>query len=329
MKEYRTNEELINYLESKGINILDKEDAIQKIERYTYYSIVNTYKSIFKDKDGNYIKSVSFDEIYALFEFDKELKNIILKYCLEIETVIKSIMANQISKIYGVKEYLKTSNWDNKITEEIKENLLNKIKNEIEKDYNTHTAVTHYIDKYGFVPPFVLVKILTFGVASSYYGLLKQSDRQAIAKYFKISDKLLKQILKNLSTVRNIAAHSDRLYSYTSKFYLSFKLIDKDYEKSDNITNLYMVIRCMEKLLTKEQYDNLYNSIIEEIDNISKKLKSIKIDNVLNIMGFPLNNNLENEYNNDERYLENFRSPKSFRKSLEILMILSFFVFQQ
>lgn len=72
MKEYRTNEQLINYLESKGVNILDKEDAIQKIERYTYYSIVNTYKSIFKDKDGNYIKSVSFDEIYALFEFDKE-----------------------------------------------------------------------------------------------------------------------------------------------------------------------------------------------------------------------------------------------------------------
>ena len=78
--------------------------------------------------------------------------------------------------------------------------------NEIEKDYNTHTAVTHYMDKYGFVPPLVLVKILTFGVASSYYGLLKQSDRQAIAKYFQISDKLLKQILKNLTTVRNVAA---------------------------------------------------------------------------------------------------------------------------
>ena len=87
-----------------------------------------------------------------------------------------------------------------------------------------------------------------------------------------------------------------------------------------------MVIRCMEKLLTKEQYEDLYNSITEEIDNLSEKLKSIKIDNVLKIMGFPLNNNLENEYNNDERYLENFRSSKSFRKSLEILMILSFFV---
>ena len=107
MKEYRTNEELINYLSSKGVIISNKEDTLQKIERYTYYSIVNTYKSIFKDKESNYIDNVSFDEIFALFEFDKGLKNIILKYCLEIETVIKSIMANQISKVYGVKEYLK------------------------------------------------------------------------------------------------------------------------------------------------------------------------------------------------------------------------------
>ncbi len=290
MKEYMTNNELIDYLSSKGVIIENKGKVLQKIERYTYYSIVNSYKSIFKDKNGNYINNVTFDEIYSLFEFDKTLKNIILKYCLEIETVIKSIMANQISKIYGVKEYLKTSNWDNSIDNTIKENLFEKINNEIEKDYNTHTAVTHYIDKYGFVPPFVLVKILTFGVASSYYGLLKQSDRQAIAKYFKISDKLLKQILKNLTTIRNVAAHSDRLYNYTSKFYLSFKLIDKNYVKSDNITNLYMVIRCMEKLLTKEQYKDLYNSIIKEIKVLDKKLNSINISKVLKIMGFPMNN---------------------------------------
>lgn len=289
MKEYKSNEELINYLSSKGVIIFDKKDTLEKIERYTYYSIVNTYKNIFKDKNGDYINNVSFDDIYAVFEFDKNLKNIVLKYCLEIETVIKSIMANQISKVYGIKDYLNISNWDNKIKIDIKENLLKKINNEIEKDYNVHTAVTHYIDKYGFIPPFVLVKILTFGVASSYYGLLKQSDRQAIAKYFKISDKLLKQILKNLTTVRNVAAHSDRLYNYTSKFYISFKLIDENYIKSDNITNLYMVVRCMERLLTKEQYEALYNSIYEEIKELNEKIKSIKITKITEIMGFPMN----------------------------------------
>ena len=291
MKEYKSNEELIEYLSSKGVIVSNKTDALEKIEKYTYYSIVNTYKNVFKNENGDYLNNVSFDDIYALFEFDKNLKNIILKYCLEIETVIKSIMANQISKVYGIQNYLKISNLDVSINTDIKENLLKKINDEIEKDYNVHTAVTHYINKYGFVPPFVLVKILTFGMASSYYGLLKQSDRQAIAKYFKISDKLLKQILKNLTTIRNITAHSDRLYNYTSKFYLSFKLIDENYIKSDNITNLYMVIRCMEKLLTKEQYEKLYNSICEEITELGKKLKSIEVSKITKIMGFPMNKN--------------------------------------
>ncbi len=291
MKEYKSNEELIQYLSSKGVIVSNKRDALEKIEKYTYYSIVNTYKNVFKNKNGDYLENVSFDDIYALFEFDKNLKNIILKYCLEIETVIKSIMANQISRVYGIQNYLEISNLDVGINSDIKENLLKKINSEIEKDYNVHTAVTHYIDKYGFVPPFVLVKILTFGVASSYYGLLKQSDRQAIAKYFKISDKLLKQILKNLTTIRNITAHSDRLYNYTSKFYLSFKLIDENYIKSDNITNLYMVVRCMEKLLTKEQYEDLYNSICEEVVKLGEKLKSIEVSKITKIMGFPMNKN--------------------------------------
>ena len=107
----------------------------------------------------------------------------------------------------------------------------------------------------------------------------------------KISDKLLKQILKNLTTIRNIAAHSDRLYNYTSKFYLSFKLIDNTYTKPDNITNLYMVIRCMEKLLTQEQYEELYNSILEEISKLKDKLNSIDVSNIIRIMGFPMNKN--------------------------------------
>lgn len=119
--------------------------------------------------------------------------------------------------------------------------------------------------------------------------MLKQSDRQAIAKYFKISDKLLKQILKNLTTIRNIAAHSDRLYNYTSKFYLSFNLIDNTYTTTNNITNLYMVIRCMEKLLTHEQYKELYTSITEEIYKLQNKLNSISINDIIKIMGFPAN----------------------------------------
>ena len=61
MKEYRTNEELINYLESKGVSISNKKDAIDKFERYKYYSIINTYKSNLKENEGNSINNLYLD----------------------------------------------------------------------------------------------------------------------------------------------------------------------------------------------------------------------------------------------------------------------------
>ena len=282
-----SNEQLIDYLISKKVNVINKEEAIKKIEKYTYYSIVNSYKFNFKDSNNNYLPNVSFDEIYALFEFDKNLKYIILKYTLEIETIIKSLMANQISKNYGLVNYLTIDNLDTKSPVETKEKLINKINEEINHNYNIHSAITHYKDKYGYIPPFVLMKILTFGVTSRYYGLLKQKDRQEIAKYFKISDKLLKQILKNLTSIRNIAAHSDRLFCFRDKYTLSFKIIDKNYTVKDNTTNIYMMIKALKLVLTNDLYNEMIKRINNEIKILDSKLSSISINDILKIMGYP------------------------------------------
>ena len=287
MKEYKSNEELIKYLISKNVVVNNERDAINKIEKYTYYSVINSYKNNFKDSNNNYLPNVTFDEIFALYEFDKNLKYIILKYALEVETVIKSLMANQISKVYGLKDYLNINNLDDKVPLQIKENIVNRINDEIDHNYNVHSAVTHYKDTYGYIPPFVLIKILTFGVASSYYGLLKQTDRQAIAKYFKISDKLLKQILKNLTSIRNIAAHSDRLFCFRDKYTLSFKTIDKSYRVNGNSTNLYMMLQALRLVLTPKLYTEMINRINKEINKLEKQLKSININDILRIMGYP------------------------------------------
>ena len=79
MKEYKNNEELIEYLVSKNVIINDKEKALKIIEKYSYYSIINGYKIVFKDEDNNYKPNVSFEEIFALYEFDKNIKAIFLK----------------------------------------------------------------------------------------------------------------------------------------------------------------------------------------------------------------------------------------------------------
>lgn len=286
MKEYKSNEELLNHLISKGVKVGNKNKALVMFERYTYYSIVNTYKEVFKD-NNKYLDDVTFEEIYSLYDFDKNLKTIFLKYALEVEIIIKALLANTIAEKYGVANYLDYNCFDSKADKNSIDDLKKHIEQEIIKNYGKHPAITHYKDEYGFIPPFVIVKIMTIGEISRYYGILKQEDRQKISRYFKISDKLLKQILKNLTLARNDSAHNGRLYTFHSKFLISYKNIDKNYKKDEYSTNLYMLINCMSFLLADKNSKNFIKQINSEINKLSKKLKSIDIRNILNIMGFP------------------------------------------
>lgn len=286
MKEYKNNEELIDYLISKNVIVNDKKLALKNIEKYSYYSIINGYKAVFKDKNNNYKENTSFEEIFALYEFDKNIKAIFLKYTLEIEVVIKSLMANTLAEEYGVEDYLKLENLDENANEDLINDFIEKIEKEIDDNYIKHPAIKHYKDTYNFVPPFVLTKILTFGAVSRYYSLLKQSDRQKISKYFKLSDKLLRQILINLTMVRNISAHSDRLFNYRNKYDISFKNIEKDYNRKEYLCNLYMIIKSMKVLLDEEKYKEFENLLNREIEKLKDKLIVVDINDILRIMGY-------------------------------------------
>ena len=286
MKEYKNNEELIDYLICKNVVINNRELALKNIEKYSYYSIINGYKFVFKDNDNNYKENTSFEEIFALYEFDKNIKAIFLKFTLEIEVTIKSLMANTLAEKYGVEDYLKLENLDENVEKELVDDFIVKIEKEIDDNYIKHPAIKHYKDTYDFVPPFVLTKILTFGAISRYYSLLKQSDRQKISKYFRLSDKLLRQILINLTMVRNISAHSDRLFNYRNKYDISFKNIEKDYNRKEYLCNLYMIIKSMKVILDEEKYKEFENLLNIEIEKLKNKLIVIDINDILRIMGY-------------------------------------------
>lgn len=131
MKQYKSPNELVGYLILKGVSVFNKEDALDKIKKYSYYSVINSYKDVFKTSDKNYKKNVSFDEIYFLYEFDKNIRSIFLKYILEIETIIKSLLAETISEKYGIENYLIVDNFDNSVNSSIIVESIEKIKEEI------------------------------------------------------------------------------------------------------------------------------------------------------------------------------------------------------
>lgn len=69
--------------------------------------------------------------------------------------------------------------------------------------------------KYGNpLPIWVVVEFLDFGAAVRLLGLMKKTDQNEIASSFGIrGGKLLHAMVRNLSNVRNMAAHHRRLWN--------------------------------------------------------------------------------------------------------------------
>lgn len=95
-----------------------------------------------------------------------------------------------------------------------------------------------------------------------------------------------------MTSVRNIAAHDDRLYTYRSTFYIKLDKLKKSPNKVLH-TNMYIIIKSLELLLENDQATEMKNLVLKEIDTLKYSLASITIDEVLKVMGFDKNNYLE------------------------------------
>lgn len=71
---------------------------------------------------------------------------------------------------------------------------------------------------YGNVPLWVLVSGITLGTLSKFYSFTTQDIKVKVSKNFeKVNEKQLEQYLSVITKSRNVCAHNERLYSYTTK----------------------------------------------------------------------------------------------------------------
>ena len=169
-KQFKNLDEQLEIFKYKGLVIEDEEFAKTVLLRENYF-FLNGYRHLFMKSANNkrYIEGTTFEELYSLFLFDRQFRNIIFKHLLIIENNIKSIISYQLSKKYGYKEsdYLKTKNFDGSPDKQRQINdLLKKMKRQIRVNGSQHSATSHYLSNYGYIPLWVLVKVLSFGIVS-------------------------------------------------------------------------------------------------------------------------------------------------------------------
>lgn len=300
IKIFKNLDEQIEILRSKGLIINDVEKAKKVLLKENYF-FLSGYRHLFtKDsKDRRYIEGTRFEEVYGTFVFDRKLRNIMFKYILVVENNIKSIISYQLSKKYGFKEedYLDERNFTQEPlqTRQVRD-ILSKMKRQIRINGRQHSATMHYMNAYGYIPMWILVKVLSMGIISELYNILKHEDQQPINDIYGLRNGDLSIYLSILSNYRNICAHEDILYDYRTQKVIKNSIyhekldlpkIEGEYIYGKN--DLFAVLIILRQMLEPEEFRDLIGEIGYEIDVLDGKVDIVPLKRILNRIGFPDN----------------------------------------
>lgn len=89
-KEYKSPEELVLYMQTKGLSVASEYEAKRFIENVNYYRF-KAYLWPFLDENlAFYLSPSSFEQGVELYRFDEELRNYIFSIICRIEIKLRS-----------------------------------------------------------------------------------------------------------------------------------------------------------------------------------------------------------------------------------------------
>lgn len=291
----------LNKLENdKELIIEDKTYAEKKLKNISYYALIGGYKSPFIDiHTHKYLGNTTFNDIVELRNFDENLRNLFFNYICKVEQMMRSLISYHFTSIYGEQQstYLNRNNYN--YTKHYKTGIdkLISMLDKMAKVNTDHAYIVYQRNKYGNVPLWVLVNALTFGQTSKMFEFLPQKIQGDICKEFEnIQKNEMIQILKVLTLFRNVCAHNERLFSY--KTYITFP--DMELHKKLNIPqtgsiytygkdDLFGIVIALRYLLDKESFAEFKKELISLIKKYLKKSNRLSENELLSLMGFPLN----------------------------------------
>lgn len=299
-KTFKTLDEQIAILESKGLVINDYYEAKKILFRENYF-FISGYRHLLMhpNQKDKFVEGATFEELYTIFLFDRKMRNIMFKYILVIENNVKSIISYQLSKKYGYKEkdYLNPRNFRQESFKMTQVNdIIRKMKRQIRLNGKQHTATAHYMSNYGYIPMWISVKVLSFGIISELFAILKDDDQKEIADLYNVNSETFGTYLAILANYRNLCAHEDIIYDHRTqrkipdtRFHerLGIPKVEDEYIYGKN--DLYSVVIMLKQMLSEREFRDFINEMGYEIDILLNKLFSVEPNSVLHKIGFPDN----------------------------------------
>lgn len=234
-KPFLTIDDQVKLLESRNMTTDERTPLV--LLREGYYQVVNGYKEPFLDPQSKDVErfydGTTFYDLYSLFRFDRDLREMTFHYLLRVEALVRTTCAYTFAEVHtGINDYLDQGAfatedeyrafglddyWGN--LQQLQGIMHGKARK------SDRDCIVHYRENHGGVPIWVLVNDMTFGNMEHFFNLMRPEEQMSVCKRIsKVTGKLGSREHGYFSTdeariglnlivkARNMCAHDERLY---------------------------------------------------------------------------------------------------------------------
>lgn len=204
---------LLAKLQAQGLIVHDQKLAFQYLNFIGHYRLKGYWFHLVDPDTKLFGNGVTFEMIRDRYEFDREIRALILEAAERLEVAVRGSICNYLSLKYSPHWYL-----DPKLFKPVREfgigQMLSKIESEVGRSRDKN-FIEAYFRKYDdpYLPPsWGMSECVTLGMWSRTFKILREpADKKAIAaKFGTLQVEVFESWLHTLSVLRNMAAHHDR-----------------------------------------------------------------------------------------------------------------------
>ena len=267
IKEYKTIDEQIALLRSRGLAIADEELARDFLLRNNYYRI-SGYSLTLRSHDV-FSKNASFQNIVDIYCFDHEFRHILLQYIEKIEVAVKSVYTHEFTRRHGPTGYLDVGHF----TDPVKyKEIIDKVEKQKDSRLPHEAYLKHYVEELKEdIPLWAYIDLFTISDVSFMYKISEKDVKDAVAASLGLNARgadILERFMHSITIIRNLCAHGSRLYNrlFEQKPWLNKKeqrlLIQGKNGIVDN-AHLFGFILIMRRLLKLEEFAEMKKQILQ------------------------------------------------------------------
>ncbi len=209
-------DEQIQLLERQGLQIENSEKLRHLLTVVGYYRFSGYLHPFKLPHQDNTIRSfkvgTSFEFIWGLYQFDRELRLLVADAIEKIEVAFRSSISEVTSEAFNLFWYMDKKFYHNQ-SQYI--NLTKKIDTLLRKP--EEVFVQHYLKKYhypSYPPIWMIIETLSFGTCSKLFTNIQSiSVRNRISDVFNQHTTIIESWIRVLVWIRNIGAHHARLWN--------------------------------------------------------------------------------------------------------------------